>query len=244
MLKDDPKRLRRGLKRLETKIAKNGAIDRLDELCAAHCDRRVLLWLLRPFSKTRVFKHALWSEQPGPGTVKAFFGLTSKELDSLIKDMNAVAGQLDIVNGKVEFSSLLMMNRRLYPVWRLPHTLRTGIKVLRYASTHFTRNTHIYHNIAKARLTSYVKEKVESLYVRPRKRKRGEFRDEAIATLISAVSGDKNFRYDSASHRMWRQQHYQRLCLLDPDVDQKLARLIPPLRSKPSTHSRPRSRHS
>jgi hypothetical protein len=244
MLKDDPKRLCQGLEKLEKTIADNGATDSLDDLCAAHCDRRVLLWLLHPFSKARVFKDALWSEQPGPRTVEAFFGLTSKDLDSLIKDMNAVAGQLDIVNGKVEFSSLLMMNKQLYPVWRLPHTLRTGVTVLQCASTHFARNTHIYHNIAKARLTSYVIAKVESSYALPRRKIRREFHDGEIATLISAVLDDEKCRYDSTAHRMWRQMHYQRLSMLDPYVDEKLPRLISNSPLKPSIASRPRRRPS
>jgi hypothetical protein len=229
MFRDDPERLRKGLDKLEKMVVDNGAADCLNNLCAAHCDRRALLWLLHPFSRELVFKDALWSETPGPRSMKAFFGLNPKELGSLIKELKAVTSQLDIVNGQVEFSWLLKLNKQFYPVSRLPHTLRTCATVLKYAAEHFAGNSHIYHNIAKARLTSYVLAKVESSYARPRKSRRREYHDGDIACLISAISGDKDFRYDSAHHRGWRRKHYPRLEMLDPNVDQRLfPGLIPP----------------
>jgi hypothetical protein len=222
MLRDDPERLRQGLDKLEKIVADNGAADCLDNLCATHCDRRALLWLLHPFSREPVFREALWSEKPGPGSMKAFFGLNPKKLGSLMEELRAVASQLDGVNGQVEFSSLLMLNKQFYPVVRLPQTLRTCARLLQYAAEHFAGNSHIYHNIAKARLTSYVLAKVEGSLSGPRRKRRREFHDGAIATLISAVSGDEDCRYDSAAHRMWRRKHYQRLSMLDPDVDHRL----------------------
>jgi hypothetical protein len=231
MVRDDPERLREGLKKIETTIADNGAADCLNDLCDAHCERRALLWLLHPFSRPRTFKDALWSEKPGPGSMEAFFGLDSKKLDSLTKELNAVASQLDIVKEQVEFSSLLVLNKSLYPVWRLPQTLRTCADLLRDTSKNFAGNAHIYDSIAKARLTSYVLATVESSYTQPRKRKWREFHDQQIAYLISAVSGDKDFSYDDAAHRVWRQKHYERLRMLDPNVEQKLPGLISALLS-------------
>jgi hypothetical protein len=222
MRKDDAEGLSDGLNELEQMITENGATDRMDELREAHCNRWALLWLLHPFSRGRVFKDALWSNKPGAGSIKAFFGLTSRDLERLTRNLNEVASQLDIVNGKIEFSSLLMMDRQLYPVRRLPRTLRLCAGLFLHAAQYFARSSHIYDNIAKARLTSYVLTKIEGGYVRPRRRMRREFRDEAIATLISAVSGDKECRYDSTAHRMWRQKHYARLRTLDPDVEQRL----------------------
>jgi hypothetical protein len=228
MVRHDPEKLREGLEKLKKTIADNGAADCLNDLCAAQCDRRALLWLLRPFSRAQIFKDKLWSEKPSPGSMEAFFGLTSKKLDALTKELNAVATQLDVVKGQVEFSSLVMLSKPLYPVWRLPQTLRTCAKLFQDASKHFAGNAHIYDSIAKARLTSYVLATVESSYsyTQPRKRKRREFHDQQVAYLISAVSGDKDFSYDSSAHRVWRQKHYQRLSMLDPDVEQKLPGLI------------------
>jgi len=231
MVRDDPGKLREGLKKLETTIADNGATDCLNDLCDAHCDRSALLWLLHPFSRNRIFKNALWSEAPGPGSMEAFFGLTSKKINRLTKELNAAASQLDIVKEQVEFSSLLVLSKSLYPVWRLPQTLRTCAELLQDSSKNFAGNAHTYDNIAKARLTSYVLATVESSYTQPRRRKRREFHDQQIAHLISAVSGDKDFSYDSSGHRGWRGKHYERLRMLDPDVEQRLRRLISALLS-------------
>lgn len=222
MCQDYPGTLDAGLGELERMIAASHATDCLDKLCSDHCDRRALLWLLHPFSRAPVFKNALWSEKPGPGSVEELLGLTSKELEMLINNLNADACKLDIVNSQADFSALLMLNRQLYPVARLPQTLRTCIRVLEYAARHFADHAHIYDNIAKARLTSYVLAKVEGSLPGPRRKQRREFHDGEIATLISAVSGDEDCRYDSADHRMWRRKHYQRLRMLDPNVDQKL----------------------
>jgi hypothetical protein len=231
MVRDNPERLREGLKKLETTIVDNGATDCLNDLCNAHCDRWALLWLLHPFSRNRIFKNALWSEAPGPGSMEAFFGLTSKKMNRLTKELNAVASQLDIVKAQAEFSSLLVLSKSLYPVWRLPQTLRTCAKLLQDSSKNFAGNAHIYDSIAKARLTSYVLATIESSYTQPRRRKRREFHDQQIAHLISAVSGDKDFSYDSFGHCGWRQKHYGRLRMLDPDVEQRLPGLISALRS-------------
>lgn len=226
MVREDPDRLREGFKKLKTTIAENGATDCLEDLCDARCDRSTLLWLLRPFSRGQIFKDQLWPEKPGPGSIEAFFGLSSKKLDSLTKELTAVAGQLDIVREQVEFSRLLMVSKEFNPVGRLPKTLRTCASLFQYAAKHFAGNAHIYDSIAKARLTSYVLATVESSYTPPRKRKRREFHDQQIAYLISAVLGDKDLSYDDAAHRIWRQKHYQRLRMLDPDVGQRLPRLI------------------
>jgi hypothetical protein len=228
IIKDDPERLRDGLEKLAKTVADNGATDCLDVLCDAHCDRWALLWLLHPFSRGRVFGNVLWSNKSGPSSIEILFGMTSKDLKKLLKKLKEVTSQLDIVDKQVEFSSLLKVSRELYPVSRLPKTLRTCAGVLQYAAKHFAGNAHIYDNIAKARLTSYVQATVESSYTHPRKRKRREFHDQQIAYLISAVSGDKDFSYDVAAHRGWRRKHYQRLRMLDPDIDQKLPRLIIP----------------
>jgi hypothetical protein len=140
--------------------------------------------------------------------------------------MYEVASQLHSVNGRAEFSALLMLSHDLHPVYQLPRTLRTGARVLQSAAKHFGGNTHIYDSIAKARLTSFVLAKIESSYARPRRKKRREYRDEDVANLISTVSGDKYASYDSVAHRMWRRKHYQRLAVLDPHVDQTLPSLI------------------
>src|SRR4030095_9369901 len=80
--------------------------------------------------------------------------------------------------------------------------------------------------IAKTRLTSFVLAKIESSYAKPRRRRRREYRDEDVASLISAVRGDKHSSYDSTAHRMWRRKHYERLAMLDPDLDQRLPGLM------------------
>jgi hypothetical protein len=227
MLKNDSEALRKGLSELEEKIAKHLATDSLSRLCPSICDRRALLWLLHPFSRPRVFAQASWSSSsPGPGSIESLLGLGSGELRSLTKKMNEVASQLDRVNGQAEFSALLMMSKELYPVYRLPRALRAGARVMQYAAKHFAGNTHIYDNIAKARLTSFVLAKIESSYAKPRRKKRREYRDEDVASLISAVWGDKYSSYDFTAHRMWRRKHYERLAMLDPDVDQMLPVLM------------------
>jgi len=152
MLKDDPEALRNGLDKLKKQVGDHGATDSLNKLCPSSCDRRALLWLLHPFSRPRVFAEALWSSGPGPGSIESLRGLGSEELRSLTKKMYEVASQLDGVNGQAEFSALLMLSKELYPVYRLPRTLRTGARVMQYAAKHFAGNTHIYDNIAKARL--------------------------------------------------------------------------------------------
>jgi hypothetical protein len=158
LFRDDPKRLEESLKKLEKMIAANHATESLDKLCA-YCDRRALLWLLHPFSRGRVFKDALWSNNPGAGSIRDLLGMTARKLGCLTKKLNEVATLLDTVNEQAEFSSLLKLSKELYPVWRLPRTLRTCTRVLQYAAKHFAGNTHIYQTIAKARLTSYVLER-------------------------------------------------------------------------------------
>ena len=226
MLKDDPKTLCKGLDELDEKIANHMATGSLDKLCPSSCDRRALLWLLHPFSRPRIFAKALWSNRSGPGSTESFIGLTSQELHDLTKKMNEVASQLDRVNGQAEFSALLLMSRELYRVYRLPRTLRTGARVMQYAAKHFAGNTHIYESIAMARLTSFVLAKIESSYTKPRRKKRREYREEDVASLISAVWDDKHSSYDSTAHRMWRRKHYERLEMLDPDIDQRLPNLM------------------
>ena len=140
MVKDDPETLRKGLERLEKEIANHSATDSLNKLCPNSCDRRALLWFLHPFSRPRVFAEALWSSGPGPGSTDSLLGLTSEELHDVTKTMNQVALQLDRVNGQAEFSALLMMSRELYPIYRLPRTLRTGARVMQYAAN-FLRNS-------------------------------------------------------------------------------------------------------
>jgi hypothetical protein len=226
MLKDDPKALRDGLSKLEKQVADHSATDYLNKLCASSCDQRALLWLLHPFSRPRLFADALWSSSPGPGSIESLLGLGSEELHRLTKRMTEVASQLDRVNEQNEFSALLMKSKALCPVYLLPRTLRTGARIMQYAAKHFAGNSHIYDNIAKARLTSYVLAKIESSYSSPRRKKHREYHDEDIAGLISAVSGDKYSHYDSVAHRMWRGKHYRRLAMLDPEIEQKLLGLI------------------
>jgi hypothetical protein len=207
-----PDQLRAGLQELERKIGAEGATIYLDKLCSVGCDRRDLMWLLHPFSKEPNFKDA-GSFKPGIGSIKSLFGISSKDLRRLINKINELATQIESVNEQPEFGALLG-TRPLYPAWRLPRTLRTYVKLLQYGARHFAANSHIFHNIAKARLTSYV----ESRSAEPRL-KRTNYHDEEIAALISAVSGDADLHYDATAHRVWRDKHYRRLCALDPDLD-------------------------
>ena len=208
LLRDSPDELKKGLEKLEKVVHQHGAVSNLDALCAARCERRALLWLLHPFSREPIFADARWSIEKGPRSIKTLFGITSKELKDLTKHLDEIAGQIQIVNDQAEFGSLLILSKPIYPAWRLPRTLRTYAKLLRYAARHFAGNSHIYRNIAKARLTAYVKSRLPDPEA---------WRDEDIANLISAVSDEEN--YDATSHRMWRTKHYRRLSVLDPNVE-------------------------
>jgi hypothetical protein len=217
LLKDSPDKLRQGLEELERMIRKSGAVSYLDRLCAANCDRRALLWLLHPFVPEPVFKIARWSSKRGAGPADVFLGITSKERKKLINKLSEVATQVEIVNAQPQFGSLLMLSRSLYPTSRLPRTLRTYAKLLRYAARYFAGNSHIYDSVAKARLTTYVQTGIGRSDLVPKMRSR-QFHDEEIAGLISSVSNDQDCRYDGTAHRMWRRKHYHRLNMLDPDV--------------------------
>jgi hypothetical protein len=213
--KDSPDELRNGLKTLEELVREHEAVKYLNSLCEANCDRRAVLWLLHPFLAKPIFPDTRWSKTRGYGSTKAFFGIGSKELDILCRRIEEIAASLRIVIDRPEFGSLLMLDKQLYPVWRLPRTLRTCSKIMRYGARHFAGNSHIYNNIAKARLTTYVK---------ARAIKRHRWHDEEVANLISSVSNDEN--YDATAHRMWRNKHYRRLRMLDPKLE--FHELFPP----------------
>jgi hypothetical protein len=211
--RNSPDEFRAGLQKLERKIGAEGATVYLDKLCSVGCDRRDLLWLLHPLSKEPIFKDVGSSNKPGIGSIEGLFGISSKDLRRLIKKINELAAQLESVNEQPEFAALLGTHP-LYPAWRLPRTLRTYAKLLNYGARHFAANSHIFHNIAKARLTSYI----ESRSAEP-SLERTNYHDEEIATLISAVWGDADLHYDATAHRVWRDKHYRRLRALDPDLD-------------------------
>jgi len=212
--RSNPDELREGLEKLEKVIREEGALGHLDKLRLVKRDRRVLLWLLHPFSNESIFRNVASSNKPGIGSIKALFGVSSKELRRLIKKLNELAIQIETVNEQSEFSDLLGTGP-LYPAWRLPRTLRTYSRLLRYGARHFAANSDIFHNVAKARLTSFVTSRSK------RKTKRGatNFHDEEIAALISAASRDGNLHYDATAHRVWRKKHYRRLYILDPNLD-------------------------
>lgn len=212
--RSSPDELREGLEKLKKMIREQGATSHLDKLCSLGCNRGDLLWLLHPFSNEPIFKDGGSSNKPGIGSIEVLFGISSKKLRRLIKKLNELATQVERVNEQPEFGALLG-TPPLYPAWRLPRTLRTYAKLLRYGARYFASNSDIFHNIAKARLTSYI----GSRSISRTKLKTKNFHDEEIAALISAMSGDEDLRYDATAHRVWRKKHYGRLYLLDRNLD-------------------------
>jgi hypothetical protein len=195
--------LAEGFSRLKDKIKEGVAAKGLETLCAANCDVQRLLWLLHWLSKEPVFPiFRGWAYKPGVRNVEGLFGMTSKKLRRLVTQINAVAAKVERVNRKFEFGVLLLAEP-INALQRLPDFLRVYAKLLQDGARHFGRRSDVYHNIAKARLTAYVKFRS------------GRFHDKEIAALISAVSGNV---YDETDHRTWRRKHYRRLMLVDASV--------------------------
>jgi hypothetical protein len=196
--------LTEGLSRLQRKINEGLATKDLQTLCNAKCDRVFLLWLLHWFSNEPIFPLLKnWVYKPGVRTAKQMFGITSKQLRKLVSEMNDIAMQVEKVNRRFEFG-ILMSVEHLWPLLSLQRFLRLYSKLLQDGARHFGRGSDGYHNIAKGRLTTYVRIQT------------GKFHDKEVAALISAVSG--NEKYDETSHRRWRGKHYERLKTVDPYV--------------------------
>lgn len=208
LLQHDPNELREGLRRLESMIQENSAAQDLDKLRNANCDRDFLLWLLHPLSSKNVFPKVR-SANPLAGSVESIFGLTSKDFNRFVSSLNALAKKIECLNEQTIFDSLF--TAPWLHAGRLPRTIREYAKLLRYATRHFAGNAEGYHNVAKARLTSYV------LACHPvsDRSQRQNWHDSEVSSLITAVSGTD---YDAVAHRVWRKDHYQRLKLLDLDL--------------------------
>jgi hypothetical protein len=195
--------LAKGFSHLQRQISEGVAAKALETLCAAKCDFLRLLWLLHWLSKEPVFPvFRNWLYKPGVRTVEGLFGITPKELRKLVARVNDVAAQAERVNRKFEFG-ILLSAEPLTPLQALPGFLRVYAKLLQDGARYFGRRSDIYHNIAKARLTAYVK--FQS----------GHFHDKELAALISSVSGNE---YDETDHKTWRHKHYERLKLVDPSL--------------------------
>ncbi|MGA3317577.1 MAG: hypothetical protein ABSC64_14190 [Candidatus Korobacteraceae bacterium] len=203
-----------GLSRLEEKISEGVATSELETLRRAGCSRQVLLWLLHWLSNEPIFPLLKnWLYEPGVRTVERLFGITPKQLEKLVTQVNDVATQVEKVNRNFEFGILLSV-APLDRLWNLSHLLRVYAKLLQDGARHFGRGSDIYHNIAKARLTTYVENRT------------GNFYDKEVAALVSSVSGKGG--YDETSHRVWRNKHYARLKTVDPLLA-RLGKLLPQL---------------
>jgi len=202
-----PQELSEGLRQLEEKISQNGAKGDLDTLCSASCNREDLLWLSQWFSNETIFQsNEGWMYKPGERTTEAMLGMHSKKLRKLVTQLNKVAVDVERVNRHFQFGVLLSTSRSLSPLWSLQGLLRVYARLLRYATRHFGSGTHTYHNIAKARLTTYIKSRT------------GNFHDKEVAALISSLSGDEGCYYDATAHSVWRRKHYRRLKDVDPSL--------------------------
>jgi len=196
--------MREGLSCLEKKIRDCRATKELKTLCDDKCDRILLLWLLHWLSKEPVFAaFKNWLYKPGLRTVAQLFGITTKKLRKLVAKMKDTATQVEKINRRFEFG-ILLLNEPLTQLQNLPSHLRLYAKLLQDGAQYFGRGSAIYHNIAKARLTTYVRIST------------GSFHDKEVSALIAAVSDNEN--YDETSHRQWRKKHYERLKLVDPDL--------------------------
>jgi hypothetical protein len=193
----------KGLSRLQGKISEGLATEQLKTLCAAKCDRLRLLCLLHWLSNEPIFPiFKNWLYKPGVRTIEGLFGITPKEVKKLVTQVSDVATQIERVNRKFEFG-ILLLAEPLKALQALPGFLRVYAKLLQDGARHFGRRSDIYHNIAKARLTAYVK--FQS----------GRFHDKEVAALISSVSGNE---YDETDHKTWRHKHFGRLKLVDPSL--------------------------
>jgi hypothetical protein len=200
-----PDQLRLGMGRLESLITNWGADKDLEDLCLANCAREEILWLLHWFPKKAIFhSNDGWLDKPGVKTTKALLGLTPGQLRGFVSHLNKIAIRIELVNHKFEFGVLLATSKQLFPLWHLQRLVRAYAALLQDAARHFAGGSHIYHNVAKARLTTYVLHKT------------GDYHDKEVAALISSVSEDAKFHYDDTAHRMWRKKHYQRLRMIDP----------------------------
>jgi hypothetical protein len=208
LLQHVPDQLREGLGRIDSMIHENGAAEDLDKLCTANCDRNILLWLLHPLSSKPVFPK-IQPASPLAGSVEDLFGLKSKGFNRFLSSLDALAKQIECLNEQTIFDGLF--TGPWLHAGRLPRTLREYARLLRYAVRHFAGHAQGYHNVAKARLTSYVL----SCHPVSGRSERQNWHDSEISSLITAVSGKD---YDAVAHRVWRKDHYQRLKLLDPDL--------------------------
>ena len=204
-LQKSPEELTAGLTAIETFVASNGASGELLELCSGGCHRQDLLWLLHWFPPKAIFTvNSGWLDRPGVYTTEKLFGIGPKDVNRLVLKLNRVASEVEDVNHNFHFGIMLSHAESLSSLWELPTALRVYGDLLKHAAKHFASGSHVYHNIAKARLTTYVFSRTK------------DYHDREIAALISSILNDENASYDAGAHSTWRGKHYERLKLVDP----------------------------
>lgn len=195
---------RKRLSSLESSIAKHFAASDLEALINAGCDRGTLLRALglscgRPVD----YLFDNWFTKPGPQTLQALFGLTSREFLALKGSLLKAAAHVDGINRRFEFGVLLTApHLKLFQ--GLPNLIRGYISLLDLAGKQLGRGTYSYRNIAKAILTLYVKQQT------------GGFRDKKVSALLAAANDSD--RVDARSHQAWREEQKDLLDRLSPFI--------------------------
>jgi hypothetical protein len=156
-----------------------GAVKDFDDLCKAGADKDEVLWLLYGCGGL-----------PGFWQTGQVFGLTAEQLTKGLATIEKAA----IVIGKMErhpFGTLAAETPNVSP--GLEKTLRDYVAIVRAARRDFSRGSHWFLNIAKARLVVHVIHYTS-----------GAVHDREISGLIAAVTGDE---YATTAQTQWRHKH-------------------------------------
>jgi hypothetical protein len=117
------------------------------------------------------------------------FKRNSGELKKLLKQIETIALKIQSLNLDFDFNFLLPCGRpELVKFWELPDTINNYVKFMKHIAQHFGKGTEGMFNLAKARLTAYVKART------------GHFHDAEVAALVGAVMAND---YCETDHRKW-----------------------------------------